>query len=439
MTINATAVWRVRPAGSNSNGGGYDSGIAGAGTDYSQQNSAQATGTHGTATGTTAFSDVTANNFTSLMVGNALYINGVGFTTGWYFCVGFTSSSAITLDRSPGTGAAATWSLGGAWADPWTNLQTTTDGVVDHTGPVPPATGDPGPVVPGNIVYTLGSGTPNPASYTFDYTLPGSQSNWVHGSNTDGAITIANDPATPGYKAWPDTTGGMPTISGNGNYFMQDFSSVYIRVFGLYGVLTGPQAFTAGFSNSTWGGCVIDQVLEDRDCFNFAGLCIGCEAFSSNMTPGGTSHAISRPGMVSCNVHDTNGNGVQLGKAPVVSSIIAKCGSLGIDIDNQAQAFMSNNTIDANHGSGIRYQDQRYTTDSPAYNNIITNHATAGTWAIEIGNGTAAQNTTIAELIDGNVFYGNTADLRNLNYGPHDTVLGANPYVGQATEDYSLA
>ena len=48
MAINATAIWRVRPSGNNANGGGYDPGIAGAATDYSQQNAAQASGSAGT-------------------------------------------------------------------------------------------------------------------------------------------------------------------------------------------------------------------------------------------------------------------------------------------------------------------------------------------------------------------------------------------------------
>lgn len=81
MTVNSTAVWRVRPSGSNTNGGGYDAGISGAATDYSQQNAAQASGTHGVTTGSTTFTDATANAFTSAMIGNALYITGTGPTS----------------------------------------------------------------------------------------------------------------------------------------------------------------------------------------------------------------------------------------------------------------------------------------------------------------------------------------------------------------------
>jgi hypothetical protein len=69
-------------------------------------------GTHGTASGTTTFSDSTANGFVSGVVGNYIAIfSGSGFTPGTYFITGFTNSSTITLDRSPGTGTAASWSM----------------------------------------------------------------------------------------------------------------------------------------------------------------------------------------------------------------------------------------------------------------------------------------------------------------------------------------
>src|SRR5271170_4168055 len=182
MAVNATAIWRVRPSGSNTNGGGYDPGISGAATDYSQQNTAQATGTLGTASGTATFTDA-GGAFTSAMVGNALWIaSGAGFTVGAYFIVTFNSSTSVVLDRSPGTGTVAHWALGGGWADFWTNGAST------------------GPAVGGNFIYILGSGIPNPTSYVIDYTAP----SFIPQSAGTGIVTFANDPSTPGYKAAPD-------------------------------------------------------------------------------------------------------------------------------------------------------------------------------------------------------------------------------------------
>ena len=57
MAVTATAIFRVRPAASNTNGGGYDGIAYPGGVDYSQQNSAQATGTLGTSTASTTFTD----------------------------------------------------------------------------------------------------------------------------------------------------------------------------------------------------------------------------------------------------------------------------------------------------------------------------------------------------------------------------------------------
>src|SRR5271170_2466310 len=100
MAVNATAIWRVRPSGSNTNGGGYDPGISGAATAYSKQNTAQATGTLGTSTASTTFTDA-GGAFTSAMVGNALWIaSGAGFTVGAYFITAFGSSTSVTLDRA---------------------------------------------------------------------------------------------------------------------------------------------------------------------------------------------------------------------------------------------------------------------------------------------------------------------------------------------------
>lgn len=114
MALSAAVVWEVRPTvGSDSNGGGFDSSVTSPGTDYSQQDSAQFTGTLGTASGTAAFTDA-GHSFTSADVGNLICIaSGSGFTTGWYTVVSVATGIA-TLDRSPGTGTVAHWALGGA-------------------------------------------------------------------------------------------------------------------------------------------------------------------------------------------------------------------------------------------------------------------------------------------------------------------------------------
>jgi hypothetical protein len=439
MAINASAIWRVRPSGSNTNGGGYDPGIAGAATDYSQQNAAQASGSAGTATGTTTFTDAVANNFTSTMVGNAIWIaSGAGFTVGAYFVTAYTSASQVTLDRSPGTGTVAIWKLGGGWADFVTNTTSS------------------GPLVPGNFVYILGSGTPNPASYTYDYTLSGIAP--ASGNATAGSITFANDPATPGYKAAPDTTGGMPCILISTGYLL--YNLAYIKIVGLWLVSGGGttdmlgQSGGGSFVDNTVFGCVLDQNGYD---VTGVSLClgsaiIGCEIFSS-VTPGSSGAYPAIAGVfagnagltiIGCNVHDTVGPGIYTSQPTIVSStIVAKCRGYGIyGYDGGVNYYplsICNCTIDGNAGNGIEITTQGVLSSAIVLNNILSNHTQAGTYGLTVDAGTTAQNNAVKGFVDFNTFYNNTTDVNAISYGPHDTHGGSNPYVGQSTENYTLA
>lgn len=499
MAINPSAVWRARPSGSNTNGGGYDTGIAtaasgtngsfntatnvftdatanaftagmvgrsiyipnvgqykitangssstvtlgsgnpgpllanmtgiswqvGAGTDYSQQNSAQATGTAGAASGGTTFTDATAAAFTSAMVGNAMYITGGGLTTGWYFVTAFTSSTQVTLDRTPGTGSAATWHLGGGWADPWTNLQTGTSGVTSGSFPV----------VGQNIVYVLGSGTPNPASYSYDYTLGASQTNWVVGSNTTGNIVIENDPATSGYKPWPDLSGGMALINCNSNVFFQTFNSQWVSIRGLWIVQPGSVLLMGGFRDSDVRGIVFD--CKDNVC-EVEGMALGCEVwYSGTPATGATVHAFAKTHIVNCYVHDYPGLGAD-NSGPITGSIFRKCGNGAIKTGGNSFGPYCNNTIDATVGHGVEYDNiSRLTTQ--CFNNIISNIQTVGKAAIKGPGGTAAVNSSIATCIARNVFYNNLANYTDFIQAPYDTTLSVDPFVNQSTGDYTLA
>ena len=122
MALPANTTIEVRATGNDSNGGGFVAGSSG--TDYSQQNSAQFSGTDLVSTsGTTNPSVVTSasHSFVSTDVGNLIQITaGTNWTPGFYQIVS-VSSGAATLDRAVGTNAAlsgGTWALGGALATP---------------------------------------------------------------------------------------------------------------------------------------------------------------------------------------------------------------------------------------------------------------------------------------------------------------------------------
>jgi hypothetical protein len=425
----------VRPSGNNANGGGYDSGISGAATDYSQQDAAQATGTNGAGSASTTFTDTTANAFTAAMVGNCIYIAGQGF----YFVVTYTDAGHVVVDRALGTFSGASWKLGGGWADFWTNT------AAAATFPAP---------VPGNTIYILGSGTPNPSSYTYDYVMTAAFTPVV-GSIVTGFITFTNDPATPGYRAPPDTTGGMPCIQ----CFATD--GIYLqchKFIGLWFVASsaaGPGLFltnTAHFCH--FFGNVFDQLGYDIWCIGGAKYCAiyACEFFSSVAFRGfvNGSAAISATPLTGgvvicgCNIHDMGYNGIygRNGSITIINNIIAKCAANGIDlyISSDFPPFViQNNTIDANGFDGVHVSAGASTVSSNMVimNNIITNHPVYV--GLEIDSYAAPLGDITKGFMDFNVFYNNATDVLGLNYGPHDTHGGSDPYVNQSTQNYSLA
>jgi len=104
MALAATGVWEIRANGSALNGGYFDQSLAGAGTDYSQQNAAQLslTDVASDVAGTTLTS--ATGGFTAAMVGNALWNTGAGTSTdGFYVVTTFISSNSVTIDRTIGS------------------------------------------------------------------------------------------------------------------------------------------------------------------------------------------------------------------------------------------------------------------------------------------------------------------------------------------------
>ncbi len=499
MAANATAVWRVRPSGNNNNGGGFDcsisaaatgthgsftgttftdataaaftSGMAGSainvtgigqylisafidasnitlsggnpgvtlsggmawtvgsGQDYSQQNAAQLSQLGVCSTATVTLTD-TGASFTTAVIGNAIRVAGTGITTTYTFITARPSATTLTLQTSPGTtGTSVTYNIGGGWADFWTNTTS--------TAPT---------LVAGNVCYILGSGTPNPASYTYDYDATVA---FTAAASATLPITFANDPATPGYLAPSNTTGGMPCIKFHVANHLITIASNNIVLAGLWFVGTTTAALKYIMSGGTFSsgiiGCVLDQFAFDVGLLNMAGggafNGIGCEVFSS-VVPGAagsqaafnqTNTAYGSITITGCNTHDCVGKGIisasALSSMVVINSIFAKCQSDGLSLLNFGGGIIQNCTIDGNLGSGINGAANASFSMS-ILNCIISNHTGVGKYGVD--------GSVNAPLADYNVYYNNTADLHNAPYGPHDTHGGSNPYVGQSTENYSL-
>jgi hypothetical protein len=426
MAVAASAVWRIRPNGANTNGGGYDSASYPGGTDYSQQDAAQASGTHGSGAGTTTFTDSTAGAFTAAMVGNCINIAGQGF----YFVVSRTDANNVVVDRALGTFSGASWALGGGWGG--SAVQSIAGNITSGTSPV----------VPGNIVYILGSRIPNPASYTYDYTMNDNLAA-VSGSSS-GTVHYLADPATPSYDG--TLGGGVPVIQNNGHYVFNSVSNAKFMLLWVVQTtnslgITGTVVLTA---RSAIMSCVIDHTTTDTRGISYSGgdvLITGCELFSS--TAGASSHtyeAVRGTGIVKitdCNVHDWNGPGIYTGSdgTTVERCVVAKNTGAGIQVGDAS--LIANNTVDANTGNGMEFLGQLALQGGMCVNNYITNHTGAGTYGMTVDAGTTAANDLIKSFIDYNKWYGNTTDVNAISKGAHDTTLGSTPYVNSATENYT--
>jgi hypothetical protein len=118
MALSASTVWEVRTTGNDGNGGGFVTGSGG--TDFSQQNAAQAVLT--AASTLTAANQVTVagGDYTCVAgdVGNILQITG-GTATAGFYQITARAGQVWTLDRNAGAiGNTVVGSMGGALASP---------------------------------------------------------------------------------------------------------------------------------------------------------------------------------------------------------------------------------------------------------------------------------------------------------------------------------
>jgi hypothetical protein len=417
MTISANVNWRVRVGGSNANGGGFDASISGAGTDYSQQDAAQLSLTDIACSNTPTVTSA-VGGFTAAMIGNAMWLAGGGATAGAYFITAVASLNSITVDRSPGTISAGSGKVGGAWADPRTNITAQS-------------------LKNGNTIYIRGAG--NPAS-TPDYTV--ALIDFTSNGAESGSFTAG------GLCRFIGEAGAMPHIRCSAGSFT--YQTAYAGYENLY-MSAGAGSSIGMLQPSAYArDCVCDQ----RD-FDVPGISVGgnatawgCEVFSSTVTTAGTYAGIVCPGygqqVVNCYVHDCKAHGVSLShSAGVWFSVFARNKLDGIlyaggnpDMAGKAVGC----TVDGNLRHGVNIPAGAI-GQMNVVNCLITNHVTASTYGIYLnGSGTLALNDK-ARKIFGCAYYGNTtnADLMTIADGLNaDIILTGDPYINQANSDYSI-
>jgi hypothetical protein len=116
MALSSTMVFECRATGNQENGGGFNADGAGAGTDYSQQDSAHLSlsdiATDGAGTGISS----ATGGFTTAMQRNCIYLTGGSVTTGWYEIITVADTNNATIERSAGANkTGVTGNVGGAW------------------------------------------------------------------------------------------------------------------------------------------------------------------------------------------------------------------------------------------------------------------------------------------------------------------------------------
>ena len=161
---NRDANWYVRAGGAETNGGGFDPYVAGAGTNYADQDAAQLSLTDLATAGASANVSSVTGGFTSQMIGNVMRIaSGTNFTADYYVITAVADTNNATLDRACATdvGASGVCKVGGAHAHIKNYASTSGSGSNN------PALATP--LIGGNTIYIRGGGTDDPGSSDYDW------------------------------------------------------------------------------------------------------------------------------------------------------------------------------------------------------------------------------------------------------------------------------
>ena len=328
------------------------------------------------------------------------------------------------------------WRLGGAFADPATNLG------FSLTAPIA-----------GNYINVRGAGTQNPT--TPDYTMPASSWTRIIGTLTAALHMV-------GFNGRPCLSIG----SGANQWTVRNevWSGLVLQA------SANSQLFSANFPQISGGNgsyIVFLNCLFDENgwvvCFVDAGnyTFINCEGTTTAATHGGNPAFITSAfglgnygGLTwGCNFHDmlTAAMNVTLvDGVSIIESVFAKNGLGGIVIRDFTTYFnqgtsllLLHNTIDANGADGVNFGAQEMLMVTTSINNLTTNHTAAATFGWNVPNGSAAANALFHAPNLGNWFFGNTTDTQNLSLttgASSGNVAGTNPnYAAQSTEGYGVS
>lgn len=400
MAIAAAAVWEVRTAGLDTNGGGFVAGASG--SDWSQQNGKR-TGadvtdistTDAVANGTTTITSATAN-FATTIIGNCIYLQGgTGALAATRRQVtARASATSITVDGTVATGTGITMNIGGALISPGEASRTATGG---NTIWVKSGT------------YTIASATANTATGCVSFTG-----------------NILGYDATRG-----DFTSTRPLLQANG--VITSFNIVSLGSPGLCRGINFDCNSRSGSRAFIGSSQVIVMDCNATSClggafFNTSGICIRCKATACS-----TTIAFSLGAAYDCVAHDNTIGGFSLSTNASIHRCIADSNS-GATSDGFQAGFGGNelvNCVSYNSGrDGFRVVSATACINCIADDNAGTGfnvNPVASNAALFIN--CAAYSNTTADFTIG-------TGAGNFNVGA--ITLTGSPFTNAASRDFSL-
>jgi hypothetical protein len=428
VAILASAQWWVRTDGDNTNGGGYDSAISGAGTNYCDQAAAQLTLTDlaTSGAGSTTLTSATGG-FTTAMIGNCIRISaGTNFQTGYYFITARTDTNTVTLDRTPtsgGAGSGGSGKLGGAFAS-ISNLR-----AGGFWGSAPGITS---PLAAGHTVNVRGSGSDNPSTPDWDGT---------------GSLDFASgDYTTGGLIAWKGYN-GRPFLRSNGTFFFSGVRHYFENMkFSTTGVALDTHILEG---DSQWlRNVYFDMNGQDIGAVKHGRTIENCWFYNSGSTSAGTADILRTSSreltIIGCVFENIRGFVLSGSYAcsfsnNIVRNIKNTTTVLSFSDSNgwHPQQVVMNNVFYGNTATAV------YATTTVAglvvRNNIFVNNGAYGVHFTS-NSSSAAINTRLArQSVDFNAYYNNTSGQCNgVTGGANEITLTGDPFINAAAGDFRL-
>ena len=420
MAINYAQQWWIRVGGNVLNGGGYDSTVSGAGTNYADQDSPQLSLTDfaTSGAGSTTLTSVTGG-FTSAMIGNAIRIaSGTNFQTGYYVVTGRTDTNTVTVDRTPtsgGAGSGGVGRLGGAFALPGPSLS---NSATIST-----------PLAPGHTINVRGGGTDTPSSADYIWS---SYIGFPSGDGSNGYIRWI------GYNGRPMLQGDGLMIHGSSNHDFVNFKFT----------TTGGSNGQLGYIS---GGVSCRNVVFEQNGQAMAALAspysvIDCVFVNSGSTSTDAYPAIANglfgTIVIGNVIKNWRGNGIEVSNMGyIIGNLIINCHGTIAGIYSNTSSIqygqgIIGNTIYNGAGDGIKLTTSASIQHTIVMNNICANNAG---WGLNFSVNSQSVNERLQRSkANYNCYYANSSGaINNGSLGANDST--SNPtFTNTSTDDFSI-